>query len=453
MRFPFGRKTSADDAPATSPAHEQLEAARQQLRDGDATEALRLLTFGFTTDAAYRELYVCAREVLTQLQAPDEAALFAAALKNFDDALPFFNLGYHFIDVGHDRLAIPFLERASQLQPHNPTIDNELAIALCGQFQPQRALEIVEALPEPRPFWVQFQRCWAAILCNRRDGLSDWLQGAHKYLQETNDIADDEKSSVAYALRKLDECVERLESVPAPRPRIDDWQFIQYGAVVLDLMDDRIVEDGMEVAGGRHVASWACVEDIKRMLEKLRDLLRDCELMPQKIIAVPDRDSQIIATAAAQIFGVPLQVAHDDDEIAQPHSLVIASAADGLELSALATVLDGQTVFALSLHWLHPSQVTPDVCGVMAQTYGLPWQGGAMQFDAETQELKQSEADARSIELIAQEIVDAEAEIDAHWAEQKNWFVERRALLKAGRAAAPRLPFRTDSPIPGSYFC
>ena len=430
-----------------------MDAARQSLGAGDPEEALRLLIFGFSADAAYRELYLCARDILQQLDATDEANLFKEALKNFDDAKPFFDLGYHFIDVGHDRLAIPFLERASQLQPHNPIIDNELAIALCGQFQAPRALEILDALPEPRPFWVQFQRAWASILCNRRDGLEEWLQGARKYLQETNEIPDDQKSPVEYALNKLGECLVRLASVPAPRARIDDWHFIQYGAVVLDLMDNRIVEDGMEVAGGRHVASWAAYDDIKRMLGKLHELLSEIERLPEIIIALPERDSQILAVAAAQIFGVPLIETGIENAIAQQNSLVVAGDAQSLEFEQLAQVLAGQTVFALSVNWLETAQITPDVCGVLAQSYNLPWQGGAMQFDQETEQMTQSEADARSVEEIAAEIMAAEIEADANWPAAKAWFVERRTLLKAGHGGVPRLPFSTDSPIPGSYFC
>ena len=452
MRFPFARKNSEPDS-EPSPAQENLAAARRSLSAGDPEEALRMLTHGFTADAALRELYLCAHEVLQQLGAPKEAALFAAALKNFDGSEPFFHLGYHFVGAGHDRLAIPFLERASQIDPHQAVIDNELAIALCGQFQAARALEILDALPEPRPFWVQFQRAWAAILCNRRAGLDEWLQGARKYLQETNEIPDAQKSSVEYALNKLGECLKRLESVPAPRARIDDWQFIQYGAVVLDLMDDRIVENGMEVAGGRHVASWASYEDIGRMLAKLHDLLGAVDALPQRVIALPDRDSQIIGAACAQIMGVPMLEVADEKQLAQENSLVVAGDALSLEVPELSQVLARQTVFALSMNWLERAQVTPDVCGVLAQSYNLPWQGGAMQLDPETQALIESAADARCVEEIAHEIVAAEVENDENWMEQKAWFVERRSLLKAGHGGAPRLPFNTDSPIPGSYFC
>src|SRR6185295_19382987 len=96
-------------------APDPLESARAKYEEHDYPECLRLLTFAFTDNPDNRGSYELAASCLRQMKAEDEAALFEAALADFDNYKPFFDLGYHFIDAGHDRLAIPMLQRSFSL--------------------------------------------------------------------------------------------------------------------------------------------------------------------------------------------------------------------------------------------------------------------------------------------------------------------------------------------------
>ena len=450
----FGRRNSQPEENPNSPAHENLQLARASLAQGDATECLRLLGFGFGADSTLKPLYEVARQALQQLQAPEEAALFERALSDFGSAKPFYDLGYHFVGVGSDRLAIPFLERAHALAPGDIDIANELCLALCGQFQPARGADVLAQVLEPldsRPFWPWFQLQWARLLTNQPTGIAEWITESRAVLSAAG-LSEEQRANTGYVLDKLEAALHRLQSVPDPRPLVQDWHFIQYGAAILDYMDDSVTEGGLEVAGGRHVATWGQVGDVRRVLEKLKQFLDATGQKPQVVIALEDRDSQIIALAAAQVLALPYEIASAQN-IGRAKALIVAGDNRAIDWNALRVVAQEQVLFAFSHHWLAGSAVTPDISGLMAQSYYLPWNGNAMRVDPETHEVTRSEPDERDPSEIAAEIARATFEPDPRWPEILGFYASRREMLSNSVPGKPRLPFITDSPVPGSFFC
>jgi hypothetical protein len=120
----------------------------------------------------------------------------------------------------------------------------------------------------------------------------------------------------------------------------------------------------------------------------------------------------------------------------------------------LGEVLENQTLFSLNLHWLSDAYCTPDVVGLMTQTYVMPWAGGHMRVDPDTQEMITTEPDGRPVPEIVQELVSTEAATDPGFAEIMDFYKKVKTYLKgANKGGRRRLPFRTDSPIPGAHFC
>jgi hypothetical protein len=107
----------------------------------------------------------------------------------------------------------------------------------------------------------------------------------------------------------MEACLRRLQAVGEPEPLIPDWHFIQYGAAILDLMDESVSEDAFEVAGGRYVALWGQMESVRRVLEMLKIFLAATEQKPRIVVAHEDRDSQILGLALSQVLGLPFETA------------------------------------------------------------------------------------------------------------------------------------------------
>jgi tetratricopeptide (TPR) repeat protein len=433
-----------------SPAEEHLRSAQEAAEEGQDQEALRRLSFGFEADRTYQPLYQLAAACLRRLGGAAEAALFESALASFGEPRAFFALGYHFVDVGHNRLAIPFLERALELAPGNVGIALELAVALTAHFQPARAHELLSGLDLDDEFWPTYQRHWCALLCGESAGTEEFIALARAQLEEVEPEDEEERVPLLQALDKLEECLGRLRAVQAPRQLIRDWHFIQYGSAILDYFDQRTAEDGLAVAGGRWVALWGSNAALAAILAKLRGLLEELGRVPELVLGLPDRDSQIVGRALAELLAIPFSTVSGD--IARPHTLVVAC--DSRELRAyeeLREVQPGQTVFALNLHWLAPCAICPDIVGVLSQVYYVPW-GEQFRLDHASQQYQRTAPDERDAAVIAAEIVATPPEDDPGFEATLAFYRAHAAYLKGAQPGAIRLPFWVDSPLPGSYF-
>ncbi len=429
---------------------EHLESAQRALNEEkDPQEALRRLTYGFRVDATFVPFYTLASQSLHELGGEDEAQLFDAALADFESVQPFYDLGYHFVDVGFHHLAVPFLERAHQLGPDRLDVAIELALTYTHQFQPERAKEVLEKFNLNLDFWAAYEYFWARLLCNETEEIGDFLRESREGLSRTR-ISAEMQEEIEFALDKMEEILNRLAAFPNPPLLVRDWHFIQYGAAVLDYCDDSVTEDGLTIAGGRWVAVWLSMEQIALGLRRLRRFLAEFGHYPRLVLGLPDRDSEIVARAAAAILEVPFDF-YTPEQGNLTETLIVAADNRQFIDGGLAPVQPGQILYALNLCWLEDGGATPDVAGLMSQVCYFPWLGGAIQVNPETQELLRTVPDTREPEAIATDLVALTAE-DNRFEAVLEFYRPRMSWLKAGHNGAWRLPFRVDSPVPGSYF-
>jgi hypothetical protein len=429
-----------------------LETAQQELERQNYPECLRLLTFAFVDKPGDRGCYELAARCLREMKAEDEAKLFESALAHFDDFRPFFDLGYHFIDAGHDRLAIPMLQRAFELAPGNSEVGLELAIALCGRFQPGVARQILMQCDLISSFWVAYQYFWSSLLCNIGDGAEQFIKESRR--QFLAEAASHEIRGALYALDKLDEMRLRLQAIGEPLPLIRDWHFIQYGAAVLDYFDDRDGQEGFKVAGGRWVYIGVSYQQLAITITKLKRFLSTLGREPSLVLSLPDRDSAIIAQGVANIFKLPLTVVSDPSSVGWEDSLLVAANNFNYAGTQIERVLKRQTVFSFNLDWLSQGPSTPDVVGLMSQYCVLPWSKDRLVADPETGERMSAGEDTRAPELIAEEFSQEVDDMDPSFSEVLDFYKKHALYLKGGRlGGGKRWRFITDSPVPGSYFC
>lgn len=414
------------------------------------------MTGGFTKDAAYQPLYRLAAQCLRQLSGQDEAVLFDAALADFRSFTPFFDLGYHFIDVAHFRLAVPFLERAHDLAPQNDMVASELAIAYTHQFQPQRGRDALASMYQNADFWVKYQYYWCCLLCGSDQNEITAFIAASRASFTAPYLSADESQGAKAALDKMEQCLIRLRLLgdTLQTNLVRDWHFIQYGAALLDFFDDRTDSNGLEVAGGRYVALWGSVPSIAGILHKLVRFLEALHHKPERLLYLPERDSEILGIALGALLNLPPEEA-DETNVSGPNRLIVA--ADNRLLGdwpQLYPVFPSQTVFALNLHWTEDGAVTPDVSGLMTQNYYFPWRGEGIAFDPDTKESKPTLPDTRPSFAIAAELAATpDTESDLHFeTDHLPFYVRWGDFLAGAPSSETRLRFNSDSPVPGAYF-
>jgi hypothetical protein len=430
-----------------SPAEEHQKQAEQLLKQGDARDALGALKMGFVADVKHRPLYAVAAKALAALGGVDEAKLFLAAHDKMESAVPFFNLGYHFVEVGQDDFAVPFLERAHALAPTERVVANELALALAGSFRPAKGRDVLARVDYTQEWGIAYQYHWCRLLAG------DDPKDAEAFVAAPPKNAEPgQEDNIAYMRLRLSECLERRRSIPQPLLEIRDWHFIQYGAAILDFMDERYADGGKQVAGGRHVYQAASDEALAEILGKLKALLEGLGRQFERVVALPDRDSEIVGCAVAAWLGLPWERA-DEANLEAPRCLVVAGEASRFgEFPQVHTVQDGQTTFALWQQWTQPGPWTPDIVGVLAQVYVLPWSGNRLRIDPETNKPVQLPEDSRPVKEIVAELQATAPSEDPSFAETLAFYLARKALVRGGKAGQGRHPFQRDSPVPGSYF-
>ncbi len=140
--------------PASSAADSYVQQAQEALKQGQPQQALGALSHGFVADVMHQPLYGLAAQTLERMGGQEEAQLFLIAQKNLTNPKAFFDLGYHFVEVGHDTLAVPFLERAVKLEPQSLEYANELSLAYSSTFRPGQGHDVLEKHQPIKDFWA-----------------------------------------------------------------------------------------------------------------------------------------------------------------------------------------------------------------------------------------------------------------------------------------------------------
>lgn len=168
------------------------------------------------------------------------------------------------------------------------------------------------------------------------------------------------------------------------------------------------------------------------------------------VLGLPDRDSQILGRAAADILSSGFATAIPEN-IGQPGVLVMGASARSFGALPIACVHRRQTIFSMDLNWLQPGPLVPDVCGMLSQVCTLPWNGTIVK-DHHTGGTRTVGPDLRERKEIVPLILSAPRTIDPGFGEVVVFYRERASDLKGHRPPQRRLMFRRDSPVPGGYF-
>lgn len=429
-----------------SPAKEDLQKAKKHFDYGEFQECLRVLIWSFRKDVNYKPLYQLAADSLGKLDAIDEQKLFAAVCENQNDADAYNSLGDFYFSVGHYDLAQVFFEKTIELNPHHSAAHHDLAICYARRFQIKKALEVLVNFNE-NDFWNLYFINKCKILDKQIDGVQQSIND----LQDILDQEPDQEDVIIPGMKvtELQETLHRFLAVKDIQTHIRDWQFIQYGGVVLDYFDDN--ED--YVAGGRYVASWGSSESIKTLAIKVNQFARKLSISFSAVLALPDRDAEIVGRVVAKELDIDFGI-YDPTKPNQGCLIVAADSSSFQDYVELNDITNNQVVFSANHNWLDSAMVTPDIIGFMTQTYSFPWSGGGMRItDSESGKVEEIPADNRSAAEIAMDIFNIEQAPD-EINKYLEFYLEQKAYLKGigNLSGNKRYNFMIESPVPGSYF-
>ncbi|MCC6372875.1 MAG: tetratricopeptide repeat protein [Bacteroidia bacterium] len=431
-----------------SPAKEHLDKAREHFNSGAYQETLRTLISGFKADVTYLPLYRLASETLGKLGGAEEKSLFDAVIANNHSSEAYNNLGSFYHEIGHYDMAQTFYEKAIQLDPLNNAIYHDLAICYARRFQIKKAIDILSK-SDSNDFWDMYYLNKCKLLNGETKGMQPTIDMLRNFLQ--NQEPDENLTIAKLKVEELHETLQRFNTVPEIRTHIREWHYIQYGGVILDFFE--MEEEKNYVAGGRYVASWGSNQAIKNLAVNLKQYLNNLNQSFIKVVAMPDRDSEIVGRVIAHELNLDFDL-YDRN---QPNTncFIVSAESTGYNYSQeLSTIQNGQVVFAVNHCWLQSSNICPDIIGFMTQTYSFPWSGGGFRIsDDDNKKVEKIPEDTRPALEIVQEIINIKNETEEINNNIK-FYLDRKDYLKGtgNKTNNNRYNFSTESPVLGSYF-
>ncbi|RME04557.1 MAG: tetratricopeptide repeat protein [Planctomycetota bacterium] len=318
--------------------------------------AQKLLYKHFAHYIDKKEIYGYFVQVLLAQNQQQAAKYFLEALENFQHQ-SLFRIGCYFADQNLHFLAIPALQKALQLAPNHPDSLYELARCLRLEGRPNEALQLLQQHPQKHNFWVQLEKGWNSLLLQDTSSLHHtltWLD-EHRWQAPPN-----QQTEVEFAYTRLADAFQRYLCLPHPPSSEQDWHFVLYGAVGIDFLD--ILHQP------NHFQIPTFGEYLYLTLQTLKSLFPP----PQRVLALEEENSQLLAKILSVLLRLPYQIYHQNST--RKGSLVVA--ANAKQFSSLwQTIYPNEVLLAGVLPLHQHGFICPDFSILCLQEeFFYPWQ-------------------------------------------------------------------------------
>ncbi|MEU3778328.1 hypothetical protein AB0F11_35020 [Streptomyces sp. NPDC032472] len=366
---------------------------RSRLRAGDIPGAVRSLR-PLADTAPLRDLTDEVRALAEAVGFDDLARAAKKASRKPGDAQRLYDFGYLCIERGLAFPAIPALREALRLSPGARPVLSELVAAFEAEDRHAEAAAVLlrhEAVLEPWPggYLLAYNSLLAGDLATGRD--------------RTARLPEPADSTWAWAHERLRGMVSRAEAAsrtaPLDRTDLRGWQFALTGTLLGTLSPY-----GFEVMTGRYAYFGDSYGACRRGLDRLATALDIAGHRPTAVSALPGRSDRILALAAADLLGLPLEPYAPG----RPGTLVVAYDLSDHDPEVLAELRDrapGQVLYEHASRWTEPAAVPADFSTLQRQVGSEPW---GEQLGAEGR----GPADSRPEAEIARDIVTADPSAD-----------------------------------------
>ncbi|MCX5380454.1 hypothetical protein [Streptomyces sp. NBC_00091] len=410
---------------------------RRHLKTGDIPAAVRSLR-PLADTAPLGDLTAEVRPLAEAVGFDDLARAAKKASRKPGDAQLLYDFGYLCIERGIAFLAVPALREALRQAPGARRVLSELVAALEADDRHAEAAAVLlqhEALLEPWPggYLLAYNSLLAGDLATARDRAARLPEPADSTWSWAND--------------RLRAMLARAEAatraVPLDRTDLRGWQFALTGTLLGTLSPY-----GFPVMTGRYAYLGDSHAACRRGLGRLALALDAAGRRPTAVSALPGRSDRILALAAAELLGLPLEPYAPG----RPDTLVVAydlSAHDPELLTGLRERAPGQVLYEHANRWTEPAAVPADFSALQRQVGSEPW-GEQLGADG------RGPADDRPEADIARDIVTADPAADP--GDGEGPADEDAAFQRFVAAVAPlwlggsRAAVGSPGPVPSSRF-
>jgi hypothetical protein len=384
---------------------EELKNAKVLLREGDPQGAFKELsgvlrypgTLGSKRD--FTKAMTLVSEAAQMLGAADFSQALRGAGKKPNDLKALFDAGYALYEQGLPGISATVLARAHGIDPKSVDIALELSVSLEDLALNADALKVLRATgaAEDVPY-VAYLIGFNALMT----GDVEEARGRAKQL-----VTSDDPNIVGVG-SSLDSMVVRADAIGGKLSlkgnALTAWHAVLNGSLLLH-ESSAGYDDPMH---GR----YAFVVDSPALMKEgvlgVADVLKRADRRPARVVAAPDRGSQILGTAAAEALELPMEPWTAE---LSPDSLVVVWSVSALEdpsiLGAVTEHRSQQVLWVHATNWTKPLQFAPDITTYLCQIVRHPYVEGAMPVEGE---VEAAGPDPRSSAELAKEILGAEIE-------------------------------------------
>jgi len=366
---------SEDYAAAKSKALELLAA-------GDAREAfaafhLQLEYPGRVQPNEFADALNVLAQISAKITGPEWAAHVNRAARRPNDVEALFELGYQLIEQQLNGIAATVLMRAHKLDPQAPGLLSELAIALESLGVHAEACRVLREAPQ---ILRESAACQYLLAFNTL--MTGDIEGARREIGKVRVGSNpDEQTMVANVMSMLMRADAIRDVTPLDLSDLRGWHAVVTGGLLLHLSPY-----GVESMRGR----YAFVQDSEsRVLEAINRLgaaLDGWSLRPPRVLSLSDRDSEVLAIAAGEVLGVPVERFPLNKHL---EGLVVAydlSSQPGEVLDVLVEHRRGRWLWSHAAQWTSEPPFAADATTYMYQLNTTPWQEGRLRVNPETNE-------------------------------------------------------------------
>jgi hypothetical protein len=435
--------------PMMTSYEERRDEALRALEAGDAQKAFAAFRWAFEYPgqlgedrARIREAVEIFARIASGVGATrtGEAATRLAA--NADDVQALYDVGFSLIDENLDGIAATFLARALLLAPGEQQIVSELVIALEGAGLNSQAVGVLlGAWPSLEGAFVfHYLLAFDSLMTCDRDEPRKQLAALDRL------ASNDDERVMAARIRTMLARADAISTVSALDARdLRGWHYVVTGSLLLHRSPYGL-DEGMN---GRYAFTQDSPTRCRAALARLRAVHEAWDRPVTCVLDVGERESTILATAAASVLGAPLRPWSADER-----GLVVAydlAKLDDAILAQLQPYRAGQLLFAHATCWTSPPPITPDVVTYLHQYNESPW-GERLKIDPATNKSTRAPAETAPASELASAIATATPN------EDDDGVPDLDALVKLARAILPfpkdgmRPRQRTDSPVKSSRF-
>lgn len=320
------------------------------------------------------------------------------------DVQSLYDLGYMLYEEGLPDIGATVLARADEVAPGTPAIISELVTSLEATNQCSAAVDVLQKYPQltSSQFFPAYQLAFNSVMSGQLDTAQSAFETASKLATTDDDV---------FMHKRIQGFLDRATTLGSVTPLdmndLRGWHYVTTGGLLTHVSPFGYPEP----MRGRYAMLQDSISTIRHGILDLHRIIQRKQLNIDRVVALNDRDSQIVGSAVAKALELPLQPWSSTAQAS--NTVVVAydlSAIDDLTpYERLRTREPGELLFSHALCWVRSCPISPDVVTLLHQFNTAPWEP-QMRHDPEATEPTYSDTDERPASVIADEIVSATAD-------------------------------------------